>query len=99
MKKTGPGSEQPITLIQYFKNNCVKFLNKPALSTKKDGKWVTRTHGEYYNEVMTFATALMSLGVSEMSGINILGFNAPEWNISFYGSIMGRYMPVGVYTT
>jgi long-chain-fatty-acid--CoA ligase ACSBG len=28
-----------------------------------------------------------------------LGFNAPEWNISFYGSIFGNFLPVGVYTT
>jgi len=28
-----------------------------------------------------------------------LGWNAPEWNIAFYGSIFGNYLPVGVYTT
>ncbi len=31
--------------------------------------------------------------------MNIIGFNSPEWAISFYGSIFGLYLPVGIYTT
>lgn len=34
-----------------------------------------------------------------MSAINIIGFNAPEWNITFFGSIFARCLPVGIYTT
>jgi len=31
--------------------------------------------------------------------VNIIGFNSPEWMISYYGSMMGFYLPVGIYTT
>ena len=31
--------------------------------------------------------------------MNIIGFNAPEWSISFYGSITANILPVGIYTT
>lgn len=29
----------------------------------------------------------------------ILGYNYLEWLISFFGSILARYIPVGIYTT
>lgn len=47
----------------------------------------------------TFAAALLSLEITEFRSVNILGFNSPEWFISFYGSIFGYYLPVGIYTT
>jgi len=34
-----------------------------------------------------------------MKSVNIIGFNAPEWAISFYGSILANILPVGIYTT
>jgi long-chain-fatty-acid--CoA ligase ACSBG len=34
-----------------------------------------------------------------MNAVNIIGFNAPEWNISFFGSLFARCLPVGIYTT
>lgn len=41
----------------------------------------------------------MALGITEQRSVNIIGFNAPEWHISFYGSIFGNFLPIGVYTT
>lgn len=34
-----------------------------------------------------------------LSAVNIIGFNAPHWNITFFGSIFARCLPVGIYTT
>ena len=34
-----------------------------------------------------------------MRAVNIIGFNSPEWLIAFMGSVLGFFMPVGVYTT
>ena len=59
----------------------------------------TWTFQEYYNDAKKFANALLSLGITMNSSVNILGFNSPEWMISFYGSIFGFYLPAGVYTT
>lgn len=42
---------------------------------------------------------MISLGINKRAAINIIGFNAPEWIISFVGSAMANYMPVGIYTT
>jgi long-chain-fatty-acid--CoA ligase ACSBG len=37
--------------------------------------------------------------MTKMRSVNIIGFNSPEWIIAFYGSIFGRFLPVGIYTT
>lgn len=89
----------PLTLIEIFKANLNRFGSKPALTTKINNKWHTRTFQEYFDEAKYFAQATISLGIKQQTAINILGFNAPEWHISYYGSIMGFYIPVGIYTT
>lgn len=73
--------------------------DSPALSVKKDGKWSTLNFKQYFEESKVFGKALISLGVTPYHSVNIIGFNSPEWVISFYGSIFGFYLPVGVYTT
>lgn len=40
MKKYGPGSEQPTTLIEEFQLAVEQHGDWPALSKKVDGKWV-----------------------------------------------------------
>ena len=42
---------------------------------------------------------MLACGMTSYSSVNIIGFNAPEWFITFYGSIFGNYLPVGIYTT
>lgn len=37
--------------------------------------------------------------MNEYASVNILGFNAPEWMIAYYGSIFSFNLPVGIYTT
>lgn len=39
------------------------------------------------------------MGIQKYKSVNILGFNSPEWLISFYGSIFAFDFPVGIYTT
>ena len=41
----------------------------------------------------------MKMKIDPWKAVNIIGFNSPEWNISFYGSIFANNVPVGVYTT
>jgi long-chain-fatty-acid--CoA ligase ACSBG len=31
--------------------------------------------------------------------VNIIGFNSAEWAYAFHGSILGHYLPIGMYTT
>lgn len=62
-------------------------------------KWVTWTYKQYYDHSCTFAKALIALGIPDYSPINIIGFNSVEWAVAFTGSILGHYVPIGIYTT
>lgn len=66
---------------------------------KRNKKWVTWTYKKYYEDCCKFAKGMISIGATPFSSVNIIGFNAPEWNIAFFGSIFGKYLPVGIYTT
>lgn len=57
------------------------------------------TYEDYYAEAMRFAKALIAFKLEEFSAVNIIGFNAPEWSIAFFGSLFARCVPVGIYTT
>lgn len=35
----------------------------------------------------------------ENCAVNIIGFNAPQWVIAYFGSMFARCIPVGIYTT
>jgi long-chain-fatty-acid--CoA ligase ACSBG len=48
---------------------------------------------------MKFAKALIFNGFKRFDAVNIIGFNAPEWNIAYLGSIFVQCIPVGIYTT
>lgn len=66
---------------------------------KRNNKLLTWTYAQYYIDCCNFAKALIAVGLTPYSSVNIIGFNAPEWHISFFGSIFGNYLPVGLYTT
>lgn len=57
------------------------------------------TWNQYYTDTLGFAKALHFLGVDERSCVNIMGFNSPEWAISFYGGILHNNVSSGIYTT
>ena len=57
------------------------------------------TWREYYNDIVSFAKSLVSLGIDERKAVNIMGFNAPEWAIAFYGSVFHNNVVSGVYIT
>ena len=42
---------------------------------------------------------MIALGIPAFSTINIIGFNSPQWAYAFHGSILGGYLPIGIYTT
>lgn len=48
---------------------------------------------------MAFAKTLTKLGVNERKAVNIMGFNSPEWAISFFGAVLHNNVGTGVYIT
>ena len=66
---------------------------------KRNKKWVTWSYEEYFEESMRVAKSLVALGLPEFAGVNLIGFNAPEWVMAFNGASFARCIPVGIYTT
>ena len=99
LKKKGSGSEPPYTLIEAFQLTVQKIPKNPALSVKRNKKWITWTYSKYYEDVCNYAKGMIALSITPYSAVNIIGFNSPEWSIAFYGSMFGNYLPVGIYTT
>ena len=77
MASSGPGSEPPITVSEAFTRTATNKPTYPALSTKKNGRWITKTYKEYYGDCINFGKALMKVGIPEYSTLNIIGFNSP----------------------
>jgi len=93
------GSEVPKTLLDVFRRVLTEIPNNPALKVKRNNQWQSWTYAQYYSDACDFAKGLISFGLTPYCSVNIIGFNAPEWYISFFGSIFGNYLPVGLYTT
>lgn len=60
---------------------------------------MTLNYKQYYDLSIYFAKSLITLGISNFSAVNIIGFNSVQWAVAFTGSILGHYLPVGIYTT
>ena len=43
--------------------------------------------------------SLIKIGVDHRKTVNVIGFNSPEWAISFFGTIFADCILSGVYTT
>jgi hypothetical protein len=50
--------------------------------------WTKQTYKEYYDQICLAGRAMLVLGLEKYDGVNIYGFNSPEW---FAGAIGGVF--------
>ncbi|XP_033749841.1 long-chain-fatty-acid--CoA ligase ACSBG2-like isoform X2 [Pecten maximus] len=98
---TGRGydTQPPMTVPSAFERTVQKMPNQPALGVKRGGQWKKWTYQQYYSDVQRAAKSFIKLGLQPFHGVGILGFNAPEWHISYMGSIYAGGLGTGIYTT
>jgi long-chain-fatty-acid--CoA ligase ACSBG len=41
----------------------------------------------------------LASGSPDFTVVNLIGFNSLEWVIAYFGSILARCLPVGIYST
>jgi long-chain-fatty-acid--CoA ligase ACSBG len=80
---TVPASYPPVTLNEAFKDTVTTFLNRPALKVKRNGEWSTWDYNQYSQDVIKAAKSMIKIGLDPHHGAGILGFNSPEWFISY----------------
>jgi len=99
LAETGFGAKQPTTVIEVFKTTATKYTERYALSVKRNGAWKHWNWGQYYNDAVQFARALIHLKFQPSQTVSILGFNSPEWFIANVGAIAAGGLAAGIYTT
>jgi long-chain acyl-CoA synthetase len=70
-----------------------------ALREKNRGIWRGITWAEYWDQVETFAHALLSFGIEPGDRVAIHSENRPEWVYTDLGSIAARAACMGLYPT
>ncbi len=58
-----------------------KYQKDVLLGTKREGKWVHYSTGEFYKLVQYFSSGLLELGFRQGDKIATITTNLPEWNI------------------
>lgn len=84
------------TITQKFLKACETYPNRPAMFYEINSIWYSYSWIEYKKFSIQFALSCISLGVLPFQSVNIIGYNSPEWFISFIGGIMSCIVPVGV---
>ena len=74
-------------------------VDKTVPGPLKLADWKKWTFAEYYQECRTAARAMMALGLQEFDGVNIFGFNSPEWLMGELAAIMAGGVAAGIYPT
>ena len=100
MSSTGIGSTiKPETIPQVFRKTAYERQDGPALRVMRNDKEYIWSWNEWWSECRAFAKSLEKVGCDERKAVNIMGFNAPEWAIAYFGAIFHNNVVSGVYIT
>jgi len=100
MPLTGMAADlKPETVTSVFLRQAKQRDSRPAMRVMRDNKEYLWSWTQFKNDAMAFAKSLHQVGVDERSVVNIMGFNAPEWAIAYFGSIIRNSPASGVYAT
>ena len=91
-------AEQPTTLhtLEYQGD---RLAARPALWTKRNGRYEPTTFGEFAERVRSFALGLAELGFGKGDVLAIMSSNREEWLVANLGAMALGAASVGLYTT
>ena len=82
-----------------IKNAAKKYAELPAVSYKKDGKFVSLTYESLYQRVLMAARGLRKAGLKPGGRVAILSENRTGWAIADLGTQAARGITVPIYAT
>ncbi|MEX0909078.1 MAG: long-chain fatty acid--CoA ligase [Gemmatimonadaceae bacterium] len=97
LARGGP-APKPGTLNELFFAALERDL-PDALRFKRDGSWIPISHHELGERVRHTARGLETLGAKPGDRVGLLSENRPEWAITDYACLTGRFVDVPVYPT
>jgi len=110
--KESDGGCKVTTMFGALKDAAEKWPDSAALRVERplpplEGKeappsapveeWKTWTFSQYYQDSRNVAKGFLKLGAVRYDGVNILGFNSPEWFMAEVGAMMMGGLAAGVY--
>ena len=66
---------------------------------KREGTWHAYTYTEFYEQTMSVAKSLVSVGLKRFQSVSIMASNSPEWMMADIGAILAGGLANGIYTT
>ncbi|KAL4238196.1 hypothetical protein ACF0H5_002908 [Mactra antiquata] len=99
MDSSGEGAIKPTTVQMMMRKTVQAVPKHLAMAVKRDGQWQKWTYQQYYEQSTMAAKGFIKLGLQPYHGVGILGFNSPEWFISYVGAIFAGGKSTGIYTT
>jgi len=99
VQQNNAASYEAVSIPSLLKKAATECPNQPALSVKRNDEWVTWSYADYLKDVESIASAFIKLGLEERSSVAIMGFNSPEWFISYMAAITANGIGVGIYPT
>ena len=94
-----PDSNKPVSVPTLLQEAAAKKESHPALTVKREGKWVQWSYGQYLKEVRSVAKAFIKLGLKPRNSVGIIGFNSPEWYIADLAAVFANGIATGIYPT
>ncbi len=82
-----------------LRKNAAKFQGKPALKYRKEGKYVSLSYEQFYEQALMTARGLQKLGVQEGDRIALLSESRAEWVIADMGILIIGAVNVPIYPT
>ena len=86
-------------MCQVFEEAALREGDRPALHLQRDGKEYHWSWNEFYYDTRRFSKALMKMNVTARSAVAVMGFNSPEWLMTFMGAICFNAVITGIYIT
>ncbi len=87
------------TTLSRLRQHATERPDAIAYAAKVGSDWVTASWQDFDRRVDQAARALIALGLPAGGAVGILGFNRPEWTLSYLGAMAAGAVPVGIYQT
>jgi long-chain-fatty-acid--CoA ligase ACSBG len=112
--KVEEGDFQPITIPQMFHDTVSNNRNNLCISWKStndanlyhtlsssvdNSRWVSMTYSQTEQEIYKFAGSCLCNGLDSKDVVIVMGYNSPQWFLSFHGTIQAGGVVAGCYST
>ena len=74
------------TLVELAEHSRARYADRPALGTKRDGRWTWTTYRQLGDEIVRVRAGLATLGVGKGDVVAVVASNRVEWAATCYAT-------------